>query len=319
MLKYLARLGCACAVVLLCQPTFGTTLYSDNFDVDSTANWTVNDPNVTDIEANFFYDYSAIGVPPAPGGATTTGMKLTANNADGVFGGFSVSPTGESFSGAYKVEFQLWQNYLGPLGAGGSGTTQLSYFGIGTDGTTPVWPGSSPKESVSFAVTLDGGSSSDYRIYSSDYPFSYPDADTSYFASGTGNKNGSHSYYSGFGGDSAPVAQVNLFPNQTGSTDAGEIAFAWRTVSIEVSGGIATWSIDGLPIAALDTSSLTLGGGNILFGHSDTNNSSSSDPNSPLLNVTLIDNVEVTRIPEPVSLALMGLGITGLVFVRRNR
>ncbi len=129
-------------------------LYSENFDVNNAANWTTNDPGVTDITVDYFYDYSAIGVPAAPGGASTRGLRMTANNANGVFGGFSVSPTGQNFSGSYRVEFNLWQNYVGPIGPGGSGTTQLSTFGVGTSGATGIYPGVW-SESVGFAATME--------------------------------------------------------------------------------------------------------------------------------------------------------------------
>ena len=66
--------------------------------------------------------------------------------------------------------------------------------------------------------------------------------------------------------------------------------FKWRHVEIDVAGGFAIWSIDGLPLGKVDLSTVTLGGGNIFLGHSDTNNGSSADANDTLLNVTLIDN-----------------------------
>lgn len=290
--------------------SFGA-LYSEDFNVDNSANWTVNDPGVTDILVDFSYDYSAIGVPSANGG-DTLGLKMTANNSTGIFGGFSVSPTGQSFGSHYTVTFDMWQNYVGPVGPGGSGTTQLSMMGVGTSGTAGTYPGLVP-DSVMFGVTLDGGSASDYRAYSPSATASYPEGDAVY-AAPAGARNGSDAYYNQFGGVAAPAAQIGLYPGQTGTTDAGETAFQWVTVEMVVAGDTTTFSIDGLLIATVDTSALSLGGSNFLLGHSDTNNSSSADPNDTLLNVTLIDNVVVT--PEPASLALLGLG--GLMMFRRR-
>jgi hypothetical protein len=120
-----------------------------------------------------------------------------------------------------------------------------------------------------------------------------------------------------FPGVSAPGAQVTSYPGQTGTTDAGEMSFQWRRVAIDVSGGFATWSIDGTPLAKVDLSTVTLGGGNIFFGHNDTNSGSSTDPNRVALNVTLIDNIEV--VPEPGTLVLCVFVAIASLFAQHHR
>src|SRR4029079_13642173 len=157
------------AALALSNVSFAATLYSQDFNVNDTANWTVlpsTGANATDTVTDFFYDYSAIGVPAAPNGTGTRGLKMTANNTSAVFGGVTVSPTGQSFSGSYSVSFDMWQNYAGPLGPGGNGTTQFSQYGIGTANAGSQWIGAT-KDSVSFGTTLDGGSASDFRAYTS--------------------------------------------------------------------------------------------------------------------------------------------------------
>jgi hypothetical protein len=112
-MKYILGATSLVAVLAFAGASVAAPLYVNNFDVDDTANWTVNNPALSDIVADFFYDYSAIGVPAAPGGATTRGLKMTANNTGGVFSGFSVSPTGKSFSGTWTVKnFDLAGNHI---------------------------------------------------------------------------------------------------------------------------------------------------------------------------------------------------------------
>lgn len=315
--KTLVSSAIVSSLALASQNGFG---FTEDFNVDNTANWTVNTPGLSDHIADFYYDYSAIGVAAAPNGTGTRGLKMTVNNSGGVFSGISVSPNGQSFSGAYTLSFDMWQNYAGPLGPGGNGTTQMSLYGIGTSGASAAWIGSaawgSGANGIGFGSTLDGGSAADYRAYSSAAPASYVSGNAVYQSPG-GTINNSGAYYTAaFTPQSAPAAQIGFFPGQTGSTDAGESSFKWRRVVIGVGGGFATWSIDGLLIAKVDLNTVTLGGGNIFFGHDDTNAGSSTDPNDSLLNVTLIDNISVVAVPEPTSLALIGLA--ALVGVARR-
>jgi hypothetical protein len=72
-------------------------------------------------------------------------------------------------------------------------------------------------------------------------------------------------------------------------------------------------------LATVDLSTVTLGGSNILLGHADTNGGSSADPNDSILNVTLIDNISVTVIPEPSTVALAVCGLVSFFLIRRRK
>src|SRR3954451_3910976 len=111
-------------------------LYSDNFNVDTSANWTVNiAPSTpaavaTQQQATFAYDYSALGIPAAPGSGDTLGLRLRANipggaanpvtnRPAGVTSGLSVSPIGQNSGTKYQVSFYAWSNFNGPPNANG--------------------------------------------------------------------------------------------------------------------------------------------------------------------------------------------------------
>jgi hypothetical protein len=307
------------AGIILASPIVGFAAipYNENFDADATANWTVN-AGPSDHAADFFFDYSTVGIPSAPNsGGTTRGLKLQANQTNGIFSGFSTSPTGQSFTGDYEVRFDWWSNFNGPFPAGGSGSTQMTTFGIATSGTTVQWPGGT-QDSVWFAGTGDGNSSVDWRAYSSAAPTGYTPP-SGVFAAGTGTspdaRNHNHPYYASFGDNVAPAAQLALFPQQTGNTLVGSAAMEWHQVVIAKTGDIATWTVDGTLIATIDLTTVTLGGSNIFFGHSDINATSSTDPNDASLLFSLIDNVSV--VPEPVSAGLLGL--VGAIAASRRR
>lgn len=315
--------GALCLLACAGGTALAAPLYSENFEVDPTANWTANKgPATTDSAVNYFFDYSSVGVPSAPNSSgTTRGLKMQANQSSGVFGGMSTSPNGQSFAGDYKVRFDWWTNFNGPAPLGGSGSTQLSTFGIDTAGTTAQWPGG-VQDSIWFGGTTDGQSAQDWRAYSPTAPTSYVPA-SGVYAAGTGTspdaRNNSHPYYAGFGLVAAPAAQTLLYPQQTGTSAVGTAPFEWHDVVISKSGGSVTWTVDGLLIATVPAAHDTVAAGNnIFFGHSDTNATSSSDVNDVNLLFTLIDNVVVEAIPEPSSFALWGLSLLGLAGVRRR-
>ena len=272
--------------------------YHQTFEVNSAATWTING-GPSDETANFFYDYSTVGIPVGPSAPGTRGMKLQANLSSGIFGGLSVSPTNLLATGDFMLRFDWWSNVNGPFPVGGSGSTNLSTFGIGTAGTAAQWPGAGASiDSVLFGATGDGNSAADYRAHSTAAPAGYPDGSAVFTAAGAGHRNCSHPHYAIFGGVAAPPAQLALFAQQSGVTLAGAAGMQWHRVRIRKGDGVVVWRIDGLSIATIDLDTVTLGGSKILFGHSDTNTTSSTDPNDAALLFTLIDNVHVSRLAD---------------------
>ena len=319
----------AVAPLWLVATANAATLYSENFDVDPTASWNVNNNGNGVNAANFFFDYSTVGIPAAPNsGSSTRGLKLGANlgtaPTTGNIPGISVSPTGQSFSGDYTLTFDWWSNYIGPLNVGATGSTMLSTFGIQSSGTTSNFPGVA--DSVYFAATGDGQSSADYRIYSSEAPTSYAVGVTgvnAHVVYAAGNTNQSAALYTTLfpAGATAPGSQSGE-ATQTSSTIAGAAGFRWHAVEIKKVGSIVTWSINGTLIATVNESLFTgtlPAGSNILFGMSDTNLSTNASPTLlDKLQFTLIDNVTVTDIPEPATLVLFGMAVAGAFCIRRR-
>jgi hypothetical protein len=343
MKRKLCLFCCLAAAVLFGADAGAAPLYVQSFETDDTANWTVNSgPSVN--TADFYFDYSTLGIPAAPSGSGTRGLKLQANlnpniangltgpasssspngtyAAGGVLGGLSVSPTGKNFGSTYTLKFDWWGNYNGPVNGGGSGTTQLSSFGVGTSGTTPQWIGGT-QDSIWFGATLDGGSSSDWRAYSPTAPTRYTDTSAGIYAAGSAagstNPSATNTYYNSFGGVSAPAGQLASYPLQTGTSLVGSSAFAWHQVEIVKATDLVSWYVDGLLIANVPAGDDTAAtGDNIFFGHADTNNGSSTDETHPQLLFTLIDNVSVGVVPEPTSLSLLGLSVLGLLIRGRR-
>lgn len=311
-------------------PVFATAQsFSENFDTDTTANWKFNSSvtgdtatNNANNEANFFFDYSTVGIAAAPhSNGTTRGLKLEANvfgTSPGVFSGVSVSPLNQHFTGDYLLEFDMWQNMQGPFPGGGSGTTQFAMGGIGSAEGTAQFPGGT-FNGVGFAGSTDGGSATDFRAYTA---AGAPLAETSgvYAAGNTsGVTNNSNAYYSSFQG-TVPTAQTNWaagqsFNSQTGSTNVGALGMAWHTWDVKKVGSTVTWSIDNKLIATV--SNANPAGDDIFLGYFDSNSGASTDSISRQLLFGLVDNVKVTAVPEPATMTVLGLGV--LAALRRRK
>ncbi len=309
----------ATGIIFIASVTTHAALFSDDFDVDSSANWNIITSSA-DTSVTFAFDYSTIGVPAAPnGGGSTLGVRMAANIASPTGAeAVTLSPVGQSFSGSYQIRFDMWVNANGPFPGGGGGSTEFFTTGIGYDDAT-VNKGSGSGSGGWFAVTGEGGSSRDYRAYKDG---GEQFAESGQFLAGTssaggGAHNASDPYYAVFGGIDVAVAvpaQTALHAQQTGITGAGTPAFAWHEVTITVDGATALWSIDGLPIAQLDPSigAIFSLDGNISIGYTDMFSSVSDNPD---VSFGLIDNLVV--VPEPATMTMLLMG--GIALLRRRR
>ncbi len=319
-----------CALVLGPGAAF-TQTFSDNFDVDSTANWAFNSsvtPGVVDgpadghnMEMNAYFDYSTVGIPSAPHstGGSTRGMMVQANvfgTTSGVFSGMSASPIGKTFLGDITLTFDCWQNYQGPMNSGFAGTTQAMFAGINGVENVAQFPGGT-MNGVGFATTVDGQSSSDYRAYNGSGTLVAGTSGAYAAGNVSGSLNNSDVYYTSRFQGSVPAAQATLFPGQTGAVPAGAAAMAWRTWEIKRVGQIVTWKIDGHLIATLTQVVPVNAGKDIFLGFFDTNAGVSTQATSKQLLFGLVDNVTV--VPEPGSFVVLGAAGAILLATRRRR
>lgn len=316
--KFIAALAISSAFLIPAMESSAQTLFSDNFDLISSANYTVNQD--LDTEVLFSYDYSAMGIPSAPNsGGTTFGVRFRANYGDltATAAAINISPTGAIFAGDYTLRYDLWMNVNGPFPGGGAGSTEFNTGGVGNSGLT-VQKSSGGANGPWFAVDNEGNSGIDFRAYRG---ITLEGATSAAYAAtdqGTINRrNANNTYYhTAFpGGQQAPALQQSTYPtNQVGALKAGAIGFEWRQVEIAKVGTDVTWKIDGLLIATLTNA--TFGGSNIFVGHWDV---FSSIADNAELNFSVVDNLRVEAIPEPSTIALGVLGAAGLFFAARRK
>ncbi len=299
------------AVAALCAAaSAGSELYRS--PLESGAGWVTTAD--ADTSVMFGYDYSLDGLPEAPnsrmGDLSTRGVRMRANLVQiPEAAEITLSPTGQSFSGSYRLRFDAWTNYDANERINGSsaGTTEFIGGGVGLGAAETL-----PLNGYSMLATNDGGSGSDWRVFTDGA-----------FLNGTdmpaGSRNGSDPYYTDFlPGVAPPMAQAqDAFPEGV----AGSPGFQWLTFEIFVTQDdkvlftIERPDQSRLRIAQLLTADFPGVGtdGNIGIYYADLFSSVSSRPD---LAFGVIDNV-IVETPAPGATALFGVGV--LALSRRRR
>lgn len=267
----------------------GQILFSENFDTDSSASWTIRSGmgnGVEDQLVGFAYDYVSLdAIPPAPNGSNL-GLKMTVNKFEATAlgaAGVNVYPNGRTFSGDYAVRFQM---YL--LMNGGAGTTEHALVGINHSGTKANWVRQSAGAIVNPAVDNDG-------VYAALV------ADGS-LVNGLG-----HVIYRGDGAANPALQVANVDPidlteffksppylGTTGlsgspANTSGSDTKNWVDVELKQVGTTVTLSINKTPILTYaNTSAFT--SGNIMLGYNDQFDSIGD------VGAVFIDNLRVVRL-----------------------
>jgi hypothetical protein len=298
----------------------GNTLFADTFDAaGSSANWAVNGAG-TDTHSDFGYNYGADGIPEAPsspaGSAAQRGLKLHVNETAATVGGMSLSPMNGNFQNSYRLRFDMWLNYAGPLNnANVPGQTQSGSAGIGVTGAEPVYPTATVSSGIWFSETCDGAAAAtlgDYNAYAAGTL--YDDTSGVYAAgAGAGVRDNVNAYYAAWPAVSAPAAEVTAHPTQTGTTGLGTFGNAWHKAAItkRASNNSVIWNIDGRRIATIDISALgSFISTNVFIGFHDAFPSVTTNA---ACQFGLFDNVRIETLSRPSITSLSPTGSTVVI------
>ena len=231
-------------------------LYTETFDDGTAASrWTTSQTGGTNV-ADFAYDYSTAGIPTAPSGTGSTGLRFDTNTGPtGAISAIMAFPNGQNFTGNQTLSFNLWFNVVGT-----AATTEHGVFGLNHTSTAIQTPtagsgtipsvGPSPN-GIDYAMTGDAGASRDLRTYA----------------------NGLEIY-----GTAAGYARNNLFVQ---TEDVNPYMFAyqpyltstaampanqWLNVAVTAYSGTTLFQINGQTWARTTTAT---GTGNVMLGYMD--------------------------------------------------
>jgi PEP-CTERM motif len=199
-------------------------IFTDNLSTGT--NWSVVQDADTSVE--FGFDYSTKGVPAAPNGSDTIGLKFEVNNfypeeADGI----AAINTNAAYTGQFTFRVDAWINWAPDGGTVGTGTTEFIGAAVGHDGSIPLPLGGS------FIYTSDGdAAATDYRFYKDSIQLQ---SESGQYAAGTlpGARDSANPYYT----DAFPSFDIaTAVPTQgsSGTQPAGAGGFQWMTLNFEV-------------------------------------------------------------------------------------
>lgn len=266
----------------------GSPTFVDDFnDGNGASRWTAIGHDLAgagDFAANFAHDYTADGIPVAPFtlDGSKIGMFMTTNDVlPASASAISAYPNNRSFSGNYSLAFDMWLNWFGT-----NGTTEFMNCGINCLDDRTNWSSNATSSGYLFAVTGEGGSARDYRVYrnATEFVWSTTNNDGGYIPA-RGPAPNFESPQEAFNPYFKAIFPSPEYPAQ------GAPGNHWVRVELAQVDGIIEWRINGHPIARrLDTTHTS---GNVMMGYMDIFTSVST---AAALQFGLYDNVSVAPI-----------------------
>ncbi len=260
-----------------------TTVWSDDFDTDTSSNWTIVAGGSGDL-AVFSFDYSTASIPSAPNtqGGTTLGMRMEANTTAGPAApsGICAYPTGYAFDGDFTLRWDMYISWDSPE------STEHACIGINHGASKLIGSAevTSDTDGVFFAVSGDGGLSA--GIYPTDGTIK--DYNAFY-----GNDGNSPTRLPVMHWDEAQPLLLDLFPSvggdPVGNSQAGAPGRQWVEGEITQRDGVVTWKLNGTVVyekvnaSGFDFGNIMLG----LFDHDAGQNTTGSA-------FVIFDNVSVS-------------------------
>ncbi|HAC90825.1 MAG TPA: hypothetical protein DCF63_09350 [Planctomycetaceae bacterium] len=309
MRMFLVSAGLALSWLVLSSPTQAAIIITDNFEVDTSANYTRVSNNLANGSVAYAFDYIAAGIPLAPRSSVGEkgGVRIAANTTAGATNSQTLFHNLPVTANEYILKVDAYMAFSG------GGTTTYGQVGVGGNGSTFNSVFTPISGSGSFmAFTGDGGSASDYRWFLSNSnggPTTFPNSDASHLGRGS---NGTHPFFTA------------LFPNPQ-ATVAGSPGNMWTTVEVHVNNTAKsikyymTNPVTNTTGLIFDNTVVgaTLFTGNLNGQVSLSVHDAFTSISSPGV-FTVYDNLEVNVIPEPSSALLLSTGLAGL-FIRRRR
>lgn len=279
-----------------------TVLYSENFNTDNSANWTMrfgSGNGIEDYRYQFSYDYASgatpPAIPPAPhSSGDTLGCYLTVNKDEGSAlgaAGINLYPSGQSFSGNYAVRFDMYV-----MVGNAASTTEYALFGINHSGNNTNWfrnssggvPAGWAFDGLFYGVEADGAALGDYVIYS---------APTTAGNNPTPLTPGVNASTLTATFKLPPFGPTLILPGAPGCDETSTTP-SWSDVEIDKVGSLVRLMINKTPIMTI-TNSTAFTAGNIMLGYCDAYDSVMSGNSCVIydnLRVVRLDDLKITNI-----------------------